>query len=69
MPKTITINDNGNVTQTGGTLTDEEKLSVGNFLFDTQETDDDGQFLFYTGIFEEEEDDEENVDEDEEDNG
>lgn len=59
--KTITIDDSGVVTVTGD-LTDEDRLNVGEALYDQSETDNDGQILFYTGIYdanaEEESDDE-----------
>jgi hypothetical protein len=47
--KSITVHHNGDITMKGA-LTDEEKLRVGDLLFDQQEADNDGQILFYTGI-------------------
>lgn len=50
--KTIVISDNGNVT-CSAELTDEERLAVGDFLFDERETDNQYQYVFYTGIISE----------------
>ena len=47
--KSITVHHNGDITMKG-VLTDEEKLRVGDVLFDQQETDIDDQVVFYTGI-------------------
>lgn len=49
--KTIIINDDGSISCPKH-LTDAEKLLLGDFFFDQQETDNEGQFIFYTGIYE-----------------
>lgn len=49
--KTITIDENGNVS-VQGSLTDKERLAVGDAIFDQLETDNEDQYLFYTGIYE-----------------
>lgn len=49
--KTITIHDDGSITSSED-LTENEKLNIGEFLFDQLETDgsEDDQYVFYTGI-------------------
>lgn len=51
----ITIDDAGSITITGE-LTDQDKIAIGNRLYDQEETDNEGQILFYTGIYETEND-------------
>jgi hypothetical protein len=49
--KTITIDEHGNV-YFQGSLSTQETLNVGSALFPQCDTDNEGQFLFYTGIYE-----------------
>lgn len=48
---TITIDDEGGVVCTD-TLTDQDRLAIGNYLFDQEDSDNEGQVIFYTGIYE-----------------
>ncbi len=50
--KTITFFLDGDKIIGGEDISDEEKLIIGDYLFDQREADNDGQVIFYTGITE-----------------